>query len=188
MLLALVVLGCGGKAGRSTSSTQSTTSTATTSTTPGLATPATNVCVAKAARVIAAYTHRPVAKVKMTRGHDNSGASDCHFRSGALVAIASVSGAPDAYAVLERKAEEEAQIFGAQRLVPAPQYIQHLGIDAYWYPRERFVQTTDAVNLITAGVIHWPTASRHRWEHMSEALAKRYLGKLRPKLARGPAP
>jgi hypothetical protein len=72
--------------------------------------------------------------------------------------------------------------------VPAPQYIMHLGIDAYWYPREQFMQTTDAVNLITAGVKHWPGASRRRRRRMSEALARRYLGKLRPKLARGPAP
>jgi hypothetical protein len=158
------------------------------STTPGLATAATNVCVPKAARVVAAYTHRPVAKVSMTRGHDNSGAANCRFVSGPLVATASVSGAPDAYAVLERKAEEEAQIFGGERLVPAPQYIMHLGIDAYWYPREHFVQTTDAVNLITAGVKRWPGVSKRRWEHMSEALGRRYLGKLRPKLARGPAP
>jgi hypothetical protein len=144
--------------------------------------------VPKAARVVAAYTHRPVAKVAMTRGHDNSGAANCRFVSGPLVATASVSGAPDAYAVLERKAEEEAQIFGGNRLVPAPQFLMHVGIDAYWYPREHFVQTTDAVNLIIAGVKRWPGVAKKRWERMCIALGRQYLGKLRPKLARGPAP
>jgi hypothetical protein len=144
--------------------------------------------VTKGRRVLASYAHVPLTKVAMTRGHDSSGAANCTFRAGSLVAAVSVNGAPDAYAVMERKAEEETQIFGTKRLVPAPEYIQHMGIVAYWYPREQYVQTTDAVNIITAKVVSWPGVSRRRWKRMTEALAKRYLGPLRPNLAHGPSP
>jgi hypothetical protein len=190
LILALGVLGCGATAHRTGTSTTSSTSTTTTttSTTPGLATASTDVCVAKGRDVIARYAHLSPAKVGMRRGHDNSGAANCRFGAGRLVVSVSVSGAPQPYAVMERQAEEEAQIFGAKRLVPAPQYIAHEGIDAYWFPRERYVETTDAVNLITATIVRWPGVPRRRWKRLAEAVARPYLGRLRPDLARGPAP
>jgi hypothetical protein len=144
--------------------------------------------VAKGRNVVARFAHRAAAKVGMRRGHDNSGAANCRFAAGRLVVSVSVSGAPQPYAVMERQAEEEAQIFGGERLVPAPQYIAHEGIDAYWFPRERYVETTDAVNLITATIVRWPGVSRRRWERLAEAVARPYLGRLRPDLARGPSP
>ena len=71
--------------------------------------------MAKGRRVVASFAHRAVGAVAMRRGHDNSGAADCRFAAGRLVVSVSVSGAPDAYAVMMRGAEEEAQIFGAKR-------------------------------------------------------------------------
>jgi hypothetical protein len=188
--LALGVLGCGGGTTerRSTPTSSSTSTTVTTSTTPGLATAATDVCVAKGRAVVARFAHRPAAKVGMRRGHDNSGAANCRFTAGPLVVSVSVDGAPDAFAVLERQAEEEAQIFVGKRLVPAPQYIAHEGIAAFWFPREQYLKTTDAVNLITATIVRWPGVPRRRWERLAEAVARRYLGRLRRDLARGPAP
>jgi hypothetical protein len=144
--------------------------------------------VAKGRNVVARFAHRAAAKVGMRRGHDNSGAANCRFAAGPLVVSVSVSGAPDPYAVLERQAEEEAQIFGGKRLVPAPQYVAHEGISAYWYPREQYFKTTDAVNLVTATIVRWPGVSRRRWERLAEAVARPYLGRLRPGLARGPSP
>ena len=137
---------------------------------------------------MASFAHRAVGSVAMRRGHDNSGAANCRFAAGRLVVSVSVSGAPDAYAVMMRGAEEEAQIFGAKRLVPAPQYIAHEGLGAYWFPREHHLETTDAVNLIIATVVAWPGVPRRRWKRLGEAVARPYLGRLRHDLAREPAP
>ncbi|HEX4010786.1 MAG TPA: hypothetical protein VHX62_12285, partial [Solirubrobacteraceae bacterium] len=126
--------------------------------------------------------------VKERRTHARSGASECVFSAGHVVASVSVSGAPEAYAVLERQAEEQAQIFGAKRFTPAPQLISGLGVDAYWFPAQHQVMTTEGVNLIAATIVHWPHTHVARRRALGTALARRYVGKIVKKLLRGPAP
>ena len=117
-----------------------------------------------------------------------SGAAECVFSAGRVVASVSVSGAPEAYAVLERQAEEQAQIFGAKRFTPAPQLILHLGVDAYWFPAQHQVMTTEGVNLIAATIVRWPHTHVARRRALGTALARPYLGKIVKSLLRGPAP
>ncbi|HEY3774276.1 MAG TPA: hypothetical protein VGL69_14850 [Solirubrobacteraceae bacterium] len=126
--------------------------------------------------------------MKERRTHARSGASECVFSAGHVVASVSVSGAPEAYAVLERQAEEQAQIFGAKRFTPAPQLISGLGVDAYWFPAQHQVMTTEGVNLIAATIVHWPHTHVARRRALGTALARRYVGKIVKKLLRGPAP
>jgi hypothetical protein len=100
----------------------------------------------------------------------------------------SVSSEPQPYAVLERQAEEAAQIFGSHRFEPAPQQIAHLGLDAQWFPEEDQLLTTDGVHLITSTIVSWPGVARSLWKALAAAAARPYLGRLRPDLARGPSP
>jgi hypothetical protein len=121
---------------------------------------------------------------------DNSNQPECFFSvaSRHLRMWVSVSSEPQPYAVLERAAEEEAQMFTATRTTPAPQHVKHLGLDAYWFPEEQHLMTTDAVHLITATIVSWPHVPKRRWKAVAGAAARPYLGRSEPKLARGPAP
>jgi hypothetical protein len=121
---------------------------------------------------------------------DNSSQPECFFTVAVrrLKMWVSVSGEPQPYAVLERAAEEEAQMFTATRTTPVPQHIKHLGLDAYWFPEEEHVLATDAVHLITATIVSWPGVPKRRFKALAAAAARPYLGRANLKLARGPAP
>jgi hypothetical protein len=127
---------------------------------------------------------------------NTSGVPQCNFtvRAGAhkVLLWVSVDSSPQPYAVLERAAEEDAQNFAndPQGQFPAPQHVAHLGLDAYWFPgpSAAHLETTDAVRLITATIIRWPGEPRGRWSALAAAVARPYLGRSQPKLARGPAP
>lgn len=121
---------------------------------------------------------------------DNSNQPECFFSVPArrLAMWVSVSSEPQPYAVLERAAQEEAQMFTATRTTPVPQFIAHLGLDAYWFPEEEHVLATDAVRLITSTIVRWPRVPKRRWKALAAAAARPYLGRSQPKLARGPAP
>lgn len=93
---------------------------------------------------------------------------------------------PSPYAVLERTIEEQSQIFPT-RTHPAPVHVGHLGLDASWFPEEQQLQTTDGVRLIIV-TIGWRGAPTGQKVALARAAAKVYLGRSRPKLARGPSP
>ena len=126
--------------------------------------------------------------VRERRTVARSGAAECVFSARRVVVSVSVSGAPDAYAVLERQAIEQAQIFGAKRFTPAPVLITGLGADAYWFPAQQQVMTTDGLNLIAVTIAHWPHARTRRRRVLGTSLARPYLGRTDKKLLRGPAP
>jgi hypothetical protein len=96
--------------------------------------------------------------------------------------VVTVDSAPQAYSRLERAAVEAAQQFGAVRLEPAPVNVAGLGLDAYWFPKEREVMTTDGVRLITVGVT-WGGVGEGRLRAAAEAVAHAFLGRLRPQAA-----
>ncbi len=152
------------------------------------ATAQTDVCTVKGRAAFAKVVGVSPGAVKQRRTHARSGAAVCVFSAGRVVASVSVSGAPDAFAVMERQAEEQAQIFGAKRFTPAPQLILGLGADAYWFPAQHQVMTTEGINLIAATIVHWPHARVARRRALGTALDRPYLGKIDKKLLRGPAP
>jgi hypothetical protein len=126
--------------------------------------------------------------VRERRGHARSDAPQCTFAARRLVLSVSVSGAPQAYAVMERGAEEQAQLFGAKRFTPAPQEVLGEGVDAYWFPGEHLLMTTEGINLITATIERWPGVARRRWKRLAAAAARPYLGRRSRRAPRGPGP
>jgi len=122
----------------------------------------------------------------------NSGSPECDFTAqpggqGKVKLSVEVNTAPQPYAFLERSAVEASQMFGPVRLAPPPQDITGLGLDADWFPEEQHLMTTDGVRLITATVV-WPSVRQSLRRALAEVAARPYLGRLRPDLARGPAP
>jgi hypothetical protein len=149
-----------------------------------------SVCSPAGIAAVSTALHASAAAVHTRVTTDNSSQPECFFSvpSRRLRMWVSVNSEPQPYAVLERAAEEEAQMFTATRTTPAPQHVAHLGLDAYWFPEEEHVLTTDAVHLITATIVSWPHVPKSRWKALAAAAARPYLGRSKPKLARGPAP
>src|SRR5579875_3673289 len=134
------------------------------------ATARTNVCTTAGRAEFARKVGVAVGAVRERRAVARSGAAECVFRAGRVVASVSLSGAPDAYAVMERQAIEQAQIFGGKRFTPAPVLITGLGADAYWFPAQQQVMTTDGVNLIAATIVRWPHTRVARRRALGTAL------------------
>jgi hypothetical protein len=178
MLLALAVLGCGGARNVARSSTTSH------------AVAAPPVCRPRALAALENLLHVGAAAIHTQVTTDNSDQPECFFSvpGRRLRMWVSVSSEPQPYAVLERQAEEASQMFTPTRLSPAPQHVDHLGLDAQWFPEEQQLLTTDAVRLITVTIASWPGGSQARRRRLAAATARPYLGRLRPKLARGPSP
>jgi hypothetical protein len=148
------------------------------------------VCRPQALAAVRAVLRVSSAAVRTRVTTDNSNAPECFVSVPVrrLRMWVSVNSEPQPYAVLERAAEEEAQMFTATRTTPAPQHVDHLGLDAYWFPEENHLMTTDAVRLITSTIVSWPRVPKRRWKAVAVAAARPYLGRSNPKLARGPSP
>jgi hypothetical protein len=149
-----------------------------------------SVCSAKVLAVMERSLRVDAGAIRTRVTADNSNQPECAFfvPSRHLRMWVSVSSEPQPYAVLERAAEEEAQMFSPTRTTPVPQPILHLGLAAYWFPEEEHVLATDAVHLITSTIVGWPRVPKSRWRRLAAAVARPYLGRSQPKLARGPAP
>jgi hypothetical protein len=102
---------------------------------------------------------------------------------GRVVVLVNNDTGPQPYFVLERTAVEAAQVFTATRTIPAPLPVK-LGLDAYWFPYETQLMTTDGVRLITATVT-WRHASQRRMRELSIPVARPYLRPPRPSKANG---
>ena len=91
--------------------------------------------------------------------------------------------------MLERTIVEASQIFGGQRLSPAPQNVAGLGLEAAWFPAETQLEATDGTRLITTTIVDWPGAASKRKVRLARAMTSPYLktphGKAAQKLAKG---
>ena len=90
----------------------------------------------------------------------------------------SLDNAPQPYQVLERRSVEESQNFTFVKHFKQPQAIMHLGLDAWWFPREQQTQTTDGRILITVTIVSWPRHGNRPRKALSAAVARQYLGPL----------
>jgi hypothetical protein len=97
---------------------------------------------------------------------------------GPLALRVEVDNSPQPYQVLERRSVEENQNFSFFRHFKHPQAIMHLGLDAWWFPREQQAQTTDGRVLITVTILSWPGHGNRPRKALSAAVARPYLGKL----------
>jgi hypothetical protein len=97
---------------------------------------------------------------------------------GPMTVAVEVDDSPQPYQVLERRAVEENQNFAFFKHFKHPQAITHLGLDAWWFPREQQAQTTDGKVLITVTIVRWPGHGNRPRKMLSAAVARPYLGKL----------
>lgn len=97
---------------------------------------------------------------------------------GPLALSVELDDSPQPYQVLERRADEEGQNFAFLAHFKYPQAITHLGLDAWWFPREQQTQTTDGRVLITVTIARWPGQGNGPRKALSAAVARPYLGRL----------
>jgi hypothetical protein len=108
----------------------------------------------------------PVCRFTVSDGH------------GPLTLSVEVDDSPQPYQVLERRSVEEGQNFAFIAHFKYPQAITHLGLDAWWFPREQQAQTTDGRVLITVTIVRWPGHGNGPRKTLSAAVARPYLGPL----------
>jgi hypothetical protein len=115
----------------------------------------------------------------------NSDVPECDYTVSArhLKLAVTLDSEPQAYFRLERTAVEASQQFGTVRVEPAPEAIVGLGLDAWWFPGERKVMTTDGVRLITVSV-RWPEVGKDRERALGKSVARVFLGPLHPEAAK----
>jgi hypothetical protein len=77
------------------------------------------------------------------------------------------------YFILERTAEEAAQVFVPTRTVPPPQSI-NLGIGADWFPAREQLMATDGLKLITTTVTWKGATQKHRLA-LAKVFTKPYI-------------
>lgn len=105
--------------------------------------------------------------------------SECRLRahsqrSGIVEVYVRIDSSPQPYYRLERQAVEDAQVFTPRRLTPAPEAVKGIGKDAYWFPAEESLLSTDDIHLFTVKV-NWPLGSRSRRRALAVAIAHTYL-------------
>ena len=95
-------------------------------------------------------------------------------RDGQLSVTANLYDGPQPYFILERTTVETAQLFTPKRMVPAPQAITGLGLEADWFPARNQLMSTDGIRLVTVSV-DWPGTDQARQVRLAEALSRAYL-------------
>jgi hypothetical protein len=105
-----------------------------------------------------------------------SGAPSCRFHvgPGPIGVVASIDGAPQAYARFERTVVEYGQnvIWSHRGPAPYPRRVPGLGLDADWLPVDGRLLTTDGTRLVDITVTG---ASAAMARQVAEALARRYV-------------
>jgi hypothetical protein len=175
-LLATALLGgCGGSSQHTSSSTHTRR-------------PATaSVCTAKGRTAVAGFLEVGSSSVSDHAGISSAAVPTCYFTiklaRGRPVRLSVMDERTvEAYFLLERAIVEFQQVFAPVRLAPAPETVPHLGLDASWFPAQKYVMTTDGVRLITA-TVDWPSAPQWRQRALATAAARAYLGPLDYKAA-----
>jgi hypothetical protein len=130
------------------------------------------------ARFLAVSPRSIVGKASIANNDMPQCAFRTELRGGTpVLVVANIDSAPQAFFRLERTAVEAAQNFTSPRVVPPPQRIAGLGLDADWFPSSQQLMTSDGNRLISVAVT-WRGASVARKQGVAEAVARPYLGRL----------
>ena len=78
------------------------------------------------------------------------------------------------YFILDRTAEEAAQVFVPTRTVAPPVAINRIGLEAFWFPAREQLMATDGLKLITTTVTWKGVTQKHRLA-LAEAFIKPYI-------------
>lgn len=180
---------CGGGSNAATASHSASKSRTTTSSSSSAASAAAALeaadrkaaCV-KGVPVLVARLHVSAHSVKTHLTKTSDGMPQCDFQlTGGGVPLSlwvSLDNSPQPYQVLERREVEEGQNFAMMAHYKYPQSIMHLGLDAWWFPREQQAQTTDGRVLITVTIVRWSGHGNDVRKALSAAVARPYLRRL----------
>lgn len=140
------------------------------------------VCLPRAQVALARFLSTSPRNIVGKASIANNGMPQCAFGadlSGGtrVLVVANIDNAPQAFFRLERTVVEAAQNFTSPRVVPPPQRITGLGLDADWFPSSQQLMTSDGNRLIAISV-SWRGASVARKQSVAEVVARPYLGRL----------
>jgi hypothetical protein len=137
----------------------------------------TTVCLSRAKAAMARYLDVPPRIIVGKASIASNGMPQCALSAPHVVVVANIDSAPQAFFRLERTAEEAAQNFTSPRVVPPPQRIGGLGLDADWFPSSQQLMTSDGNRLIAVAV-SWRNVPTARKQGLAQAVARPYLGRL----------
>jgi hypothetical protein len=137
------------------------------------------VCLPKSLDAMAGILAVRPAAITTSVSTGNNAMPQCSYVAstsggGHVGVLANVDNGPSAYFVLERTIVEASQVFGAQRLSPAPVAVFNLGLEASWFPAHSWLMSTDGYRIITATVT-WPRAKQSRDIALARAVTVPYL-------------
>jgi hypothetical protein len=148
----------------------------------GLAPP----CAPQAVQALARAAALPPRAIDTVAFTASGGEASCRFTTRSpdgrgLDVVAELDSAPQAFYRLEREAVEYAQnvLWAHEGEASYPRQVQHLGLDADWFPAGHQLATTDGVRLITIVFVAGSRATPAP-ERICTSLARVYLGPLIP--------
>jgi hypothetical protein len=180
LALAVGLAGCGSSSdGNRTPSAATQAIPSTTTTTAASKPRLPRPCSRPARAGLAGATNVTPGSVEESRFSPPSGAGGCRLTAGGIEAAVSLDSAPQPYQRMEREAVEYGQevVQTGKPGLAVPQTVKHLGLNAYWFPIQSRLSTTDGVRLVTI-IVHAdldPAAKRD----LATRLARSYLGPLR---------
>jgi hypothetical protein len=134
-------------------------------------------CQANARAAVARTLGVKTVSAKESTG--SNGSPQCTYAAGGRSVVANINVTPQAYFIVERTAVEASQQFAPIPAAKLPVQVDHVGLEAFWYPAFDQFETTDGVRVIQVTVTV-PGASRARLIAIGKAAATPYLGKLHP--------
>ena len=131
--------------------------------------------LAAAATALAAKS----AAVKMTVSTGSNGSPQCTYAAAGRAIVANIDATSQAYFIVERTAIEASQQFAPIPQATLPVEVDHVGLEAFWFPAFKRFETTDGVSVIQV-TVDWPGVSQAREKAVGTAVGRTYLGKLHP--------
>ncbi len=135
------------------------------------------VCYQAAKTAMAGFLGVQAEQISTAQSTGTSGNPECSYTTGTgshrikLLADDYTGGQP--YFILERTAEEAAQVFVPTRTVAPPVSI-NMGLGADWFPAREQLMATDGLKLITTTVTWKGVTQKHRLA-LAKAFTKPYI-------------
>lgn len=136
------------------------------------------VCYGAAKDAMAGFLRVQAQQITTAEETGTSGNPECTYTTGTgrheIKLLADDYTGSQPYFILDRTAEEAAQVFAPTRLVAAPVVINDIGLLAAWFPAREQLMATDGLKLITTTVT-WRRVTQRRRLALAEAFTKPYI-------------
>jgi hypothetical protein len=135
------------------------------------------VCYTAAKDAMASFLGIQAQQIAAVRSKGTTGNPECSYTTGTghheIKLLADDYTGSQPYFILERTAEEAAQVFVPTRTVAPPVAI-NLGLEADWFPAREQLMATDGLKLITTTVTWRGVTQKHRLA-LAKAFTKPYI-------------